>query len=528
MRREFWHGILVLLVVLLVAAAVATAREPVLRAPTTITVTSSDDDYTDGYSVKCSDVPADECTLRRAINQAYGLGAESRPAYIDFDIPPGDPGYDPALQVWKIQLTGSSTYDLRALNGLTILDGSTQPNGRPDGPKIIVDGQGTHNKGLLLYSNDNEIRGLAMQNFEDSHINIASDGNLVEECWFGLSDDGTTLSSGDDTVPEGGSGVALAAGSDNNTVQGNVFAGFFETAAAIRGDGNVFAGNRIGTRADGTVPVPAQFGLHPCLSGAWTGGVGITVADNDNQIGGPTAAEGNVFAGLFLDVAPGTTQRPAMDVSGNGHLIQHNVIGLDFNGELVGVCGRGLDFGSAPSDMQVLDNLIVEPGLSAIFMNGSTINGDTLQGNIIERVSAWPGEQGFNTFPEDAIAYGATVPSALKTFQPAQITEVNGTTVSGTSGDGSDCPSCVVEIFLDDTDSVTETLQSLDLVTAGASGQWVAALPAPLEAGQGLRTMSTVPDSLTIIGLDAGTTSKLSVLQAARYQVTLPIVVKQR
>jgi hypothetical protein len=259
-----------------------------------------------------------------------------------------------------------------------------------------------------------------------------------------------------------------------------------------------------------------------------SGGVGITVADNDNQIGGPTAAEGNVFAGLFLDVAPGTTQRPAMDVSGDGHLIQHNVIGLDVSDELVGVCGRGLDFGNAPSDMQVLDNLIVEPGLSAIFMNGSTLNGNTLQGNIIERASAWPGEQGFNIFPEDAIAYGATVPPELKTFQPARITEVNGTTVSGTSGDGSDCPLCVVEILLDDTDSVTETLQSLDLVTAGANGQWVAALPAPLEAGQGLRTMSTVPDSLTIIGLDAGTTSKLSALQAARYQVTLPIVVKQR
>jgi hypothetical protein len=307
-----------------------------------------------------------------------------------------------------------------------------------------------------------------------------------------------------------------------------VFAGFFETAAAIRGDGNVFAGNRLGTRADGTVPIPAQVDLHPCLSGAWTGGVGITVADNDNQIGGPTAAEGNIFAGLFLDVAPGTTQSPAMDVRGNGHLIQHNVIGLDVNNDVVGVCGRGLDFGNAPSDMQVLDNLIVEPGLSAILMNGSTLNGNTLHGNIIRRESAWPGEQGFNTFPEDAIAYGAAVPQALKTFQPAQITEVNGTAVTGSSGEGSDCPFCVIEIFLDDTDSVAETLQSLDLVTAGDNGQWVAALPAPLEAGQGLRTMSTVPDSSTIFGLDAGTTSKLSALQAARYQVTLPIVVKQR
>lgn len=104
----------------------------------------------------------------------------------------------------------------------------------------------------------------------------------------------------------------------------------------------------------------------------------------------------------------------------------------------------------------------------------------------------------------------------------------NGTMVTGTSGDGSDCPFCIVEILFDDTDFVSETLQPLDLVTAGANGEWEAALPAPLEAGQGLRTMSTVPDSFTIIGLDAGTASKLSALQAARYQVTLPMVVKQR
>jgi len=524
MIRKLWYVVPVLLLAILAAATLSTAQGPAPNVATTITITSTDDDYTDGYSKKCSDVPADECTLRRAINQAYVAG--DRPVYINFDIPTSDPGYDSTLGVWKITLTGSTAYDLRELYGQTILDGSTQPGGRPDGPKIIVDGQGSKNNGLILRQNNNEVRGLAMQDFLNTHITLSSDGNLVEDCWFGLSDDGTTLSSGDDTTPEGGSGVALAAGSDNNTVQNNVFAGFFETAAAIRGNGNIFAGNYVGTRADGTVPIPHQFDRHPCLPGAWTGGVGITVADNDNQIGGPTAAEGNLFAGLFLDVAAGTTQRPAMDVSGDGHLIRNNVIGLDVNGDLVGVCGRGFDFGNAPSDMQVLDNTIVEPSLSAILMNGSTLNGNTLQGNIIERERPWPGEQEFNNFPEDAIAYGAWVPTALKTFQPARVTEVDGTTVTGTGGAGSPCAFCTIEIFLDDTDAVTETLQSLALVTAGSNGSWSATLPALLEAGQGLRTMSTVPDNFTIIGLDAGTTSNLSSLQAATYQVLLPIVLR--
>ena len=37
--------------------------------------------------------------------------------------------------------------------------------------------------------------------------------------------------------------------------------------------------------------------------------------------------------------------------------------------------------------------------------------------------------------------------------------------------------------------------------SAVRTGNWKAALPAPLADNQGLRTMSTVPDSLTITGL---------------------------
>ncbi len=517
MKNRFGRISLVLLGALLVVVAVSTAQEQGVTA-LTITVTSTGDDYNDGYAQTCAGNPTDPCTLRRAINEAHGASVQ---VYIEFDIPSGDPGYDPTLQVWKIQLTGTPAHDLRELDGLIILDGSTQPGGRPDGPKIIVDGQGNHNRGLILSGNDNEVRGLAVQDFLDAHIVVSSDGNLVEDCWFGLSDDGTTLSSGSDTEPEGGSGVALATGSDHNTIQNNVFAGFFETAAAIRGSYNSFVGNWVGTRADGTVPT--QFSKHPCQSGAWTGGSGITVADDNNDIGGPTAAEGNVFAGLFLDVGPGSTQGPAMDVGGDMHNIQYNVIGLDVHGDVVGVCGRGIDLGNAPATIAVTDNTIVEPGLSAMLLNGSTLNGITLWRNTIKRESPWPGAQGFNPFPEDAIAYGSTAPAALKNFVPALITDVNGTTVTGTDGEGSPCPFCKVELFLDDTDGVTEALQPLVMVDADASGNWQATLPAPLERGQGLRTMSTVPNSFTIVGLDEDTTSNLSHLQAAIYQAYLPI-----
>ena len=317
----------------------------IIATSTMITVTSTADDYTDGFSVKCSD--AAPCTLRRALNQARGLTSGDRPVAIVFDIPVSDSGYNAALGVWKISLNGSSAYDLREVYGQTIIDGTTQPGGRSSGQKIIVDGLGNHNNGFILRQNDNIVRGLAMQNFKNTHITISSDNNTIENCWFGLSDDGVTLSSGSDTNPEGGSGVSFSAGSDGNIVQDNIFTGFFGVAAAIRGSNNVFAGNWIGIRGDGTVPIPVQFDQHPCQSGAWTGGSGITVADNNNQIGGPNNSDGNTFAGLFLDVGPTTTQRPAMDVIGSGHNIQNNVIGVTPNQDIVGVCGRGLDFGGA-------------------------------------------------------------------------------------------------------------------------------------------------------------------------------------
>ena len=393
---------------------------------TVITVTSGADLDT-SKSKTCSGEPV--CTLRRAIVESRGLSGGQLPVLIRFDIPTSDASYNGGLKVWKIEaLAGSDTWTFRRLKGQVIIDGETQPGGRSDGPKIILKGPSTARDGLIVgdVAGDDMIiiRGLAFQHFK-THLYVNTDDNTIENCWFGLSDDGTTLSSGSDTNPEGGSGISLASGGGGNTIRNNTFAGFNGVAAAIRGHDNQFADNQVGTRADGTVPIPAQFDRHPCLSGAWTGGVGITVEGQDHQV------LDNLFAGLFLDVGPVTTQSPAMDVTGSGHTIQNNVIGLDIHGDLVGVCGRGLDFGGGPSAMNVWDNTLVETGLSAILMNHWTLNGNTLRSNVIKRAAAWPGEQGNNPFPEDAIAYGPEVPDELRGVKPAQVTTVNSTAVSG-------------------------------------------------------------------------------------------------
>jgi hypothetical protein len=285
-------------------------------------------------------------------------------------------------------------------------------------------------------------------------------------------------------------------------------------------------------RADGSVPIPAQFDSHPCDgSSTWAGGSGITVEGDDHHIGGPDASDGNRFAGLYLDLFATSEQPFAIQFTGSNNdvLVQNNVIGLDGNDDPIGVCGRGLKLSNGPLGTQVISNTFVETGLSAILMNHWTLNGNTLRGNTIKRTSAWPGEQGDNTFPENAIAYGGGAPDALKAFRPAVVTEIDGTRVTGVSGssqNGQACAYCTIELFLDDTDTVTEALQSLVTITADGSGDWSATLPAPLADGQGLRTMSTVPDEWTIDDLDAGTTSNLSPLYANNFNIYLPLVMR--
>jgi len=318
------------------------------------------------------------------------------------------------------------------------------------------------------------------------------------------------LSAGDDLTSEGGSGVVVN-NVEGNTIRSNYFAGFFGASCAITGDNNVFTSNFVGARSDGTVPLPAQFDKHPCMKGAWVGGCGITVAGDNNRIGGSNKKLGNVFAGLFLDISATSTQPPAIKIyQSKGHIIQNNTIGLDGSRGVIGVCGRGLDLGSGPQNLNVSGNNLTETALSAIFMNSSSLNGNTLKGNIIKRDEQWPGPQGDNPAGEDAIAYGPMVPDALRELQPAVVTSIAGNTVKGASAEGSPCPNCSIELFLDDGDEVKEALGVMGKATANNDGEWTVKLKKPLKKSQGLRTMSTVPDTFTIPGLDQGTTSNIS------------------
>jgi len=473
------------------------------------------------------------CTLRRAIVQARKLDPAGRPVLIEFDIPE-DPaeGYDSALGIWKLHIkTTSDPSVFRTLEGGQItIDGSTQPGGRKTGPKIILVGPSTGNKnGLVVGVNAsgdhdrNEIRGLGFQNFKD-HVTINSNMNIIEDNWFGLSDDGTQpyLRNDDPQDGSGSSGIALTSGATQNTIQNNVFLGFDGVAAALRGDENTFTNNYVGTAGDGTVPGKQTDPDLICTTVDWLGGGGISMEGDDHTV------SDNIFAGLRQEIFSSSTQPDAIRLTGRGHYIRNNDIGLDSASNKVGVCGRGIFLSDSPREVEVINNTIVYPGMSAISLNGALYDKNTLRSNIIKKNTPWPHITG-NPKGEDAIQIGKTMPEAFQDFYPAQITEIDGVNVSGRSGYKSPCPNCVIEIFLDNTDTITETRQSLAVVTAGADGKWSATIPFELSSSQGLRTTSTTAAYNTIPGMSAGTTTGLSVLYGniPEYMLYLPLVTRK-
>ncbi|MBN2147503.1 MAG: right-handed parallel beta-helix repeat-containing protein [Anaerolineales bacterium] len=506
---------------------------------TVITVTSGTDPDNSKSKTCYTDPPGTAgpatlpCTLRRAMVEANAYADSAAPILIRFEIPTSDPSYDAALGIWKIPILATmDPTSLPRLKGEITIDATTQLGGRSSGPKIILVGPSTGNKdGFVvgdIAGNDNiVIRGLGFQNWRTA-LFVNTTGNQILDNWFGLNDAGDEPAWRNDDDHKQGSGyggIDMASGSSNNTIQNNVFLGLIGNAASIRGTSNTFADNYIGTTSNGTVPDKTTNPSLICTEWDWLGGSGIVIDGNRNII------EDNIFAGLRLDVELPTIQPDAIRVGNDRHTIQNNRIGLDATNHEIGVCGRGIYLQSGTKFNQVISNAIVNPEYSAISLNDSptvsTSDANTLRSNIIRKATPWPGKIGDNASPEDAIQLAKNLPDEFENFNPAAITAINGVNVTGVSGADSPCGGCTIEIFLDDTDAITEALQSLAVVTAKDDGSWSATLPAALTAGQGLRTTSTTNDPNVIPGMSDGTTTGLSDLYLAGYKIFIPLVQKQ-
>jgi hypothetical protein len=487
---------------------------------TTITVNSTADPDT-SMSTTCATNP---CTLRRAIVQARALPAEQRPVLINFDIPTSDPGYNSPLQVWRIDLNSTPSNQFRRLEGdQIVIDATTQPGGRANGPKVFVRGTNTQQI-LIVDGSENVIRGLGLQGFG---IQVNAGGNFIEDNWLGLQEDGTSIFYINDnntidnraTIQDAETPPAQTGG---NVYRNNVVTGSRATAMTIRSDDSWVVGNRIGTRADGTIPAPPS-GQTICTNPDWISGGGIALIGGlGTQVGGPSSAEQNVIVGLSIrSPDPQVTQPFGVQVGSVGsYLVINNLIGRDTTGANVGVCGEGIRI--AGDFTVVRDNYILALQNAAINHISGTIDGNanTYQSNrIVNSV--------------EAVDFGPEVPNELAYFNPAKITLIDGTMVQGRSGDpgqppgnappiDSTCPFCTVELFLDNRNDRIETLQSLGTTTADAQGNWTFTLPAELTNTQGLRTISTTNNYGVISQYEAGTSTQVSELYTTENVVPPP------
>jgi hypothetical protein len=512
-------GLLTMLAVVLVFGV--DWQRPALAEPgaVTITVDTSDDliptslTHTCTYTEGAFFFPAADgkCTLRRALREAGARPDADRPITIAFNLPAGE-----AVDgVWTVELR-STALELKRKNlsvtgGQVILDGDTQPGGRPraEGPKIMID---TNDFSFEIRTENNEIRNLGFQG--GGVIFLYEDNNLIEDIWMGLSNDGQQIVFRDSSEPNSrmaGGGIFIR--SSDNIVRDNVITGAFAKAVDINSgnQNNLIENNRIGTRADGTVPTPFACTGGLADPGSWYGGWGIAISGSNNKV------IGNRIAGLDNIRSGNDTPPRAIEVFGNNHEIRDNIIGVDSAGNKVGVCGQGIKVSDTGTD--VLGNTIVgskqdsEDAVKAAILTTGNSTGITVRGNLVE------------DGPEKIYDFGGTsVPQALRLFNAARITGIDGVNISGGNGANSPCPNCRVDLYRDDADEIDEALEYLGEATADAQGNFTFTLSSPLQPGFGLRTLSTTRSLNVIPGQQSTTTTKNSVLYlpVSVVTVTLP------
>lgn len=166
-----------------------------------------------------------------------------------------------------------------------------------------------------------------------------------------------------------GNVTGLTINAANCTVRGLVINAFQHDAIEANSNGNVIAGNFIGTNPAGTVAVANGVG--------GLGGVILVSNSSNNTVGGTTPAARNLISG---NIGPGISVQ-----SGTGNVIQGNLIGTDVTGALalgntdrgVFVNGSNTLVGGTTVDAR---NIISGNGRGVDLFGGSN---NTVQGNFI-------------------------------------------------------------------------------------------------------------------------------------------------
>ncbi|MEM7115026.1 MAG: right-handed parallel beta-helix repeat-containing protein [Chloroflexota bacterium] len=504
---------------------------------------SNFDNHTCSYTSGAIFFPAADgkCTLRRAILEAGVRPNADRPITIEFNIPDSDPNYDSNLDIWEVQIDESHVWELNRRfitddGGQVTIDGNTQPNGRTNGPKIMVntnrDNSAIFGRSLEVRTSNNTIKNLGF--IGGGQIILYEGGNTIENNWMGLTADGTSISLASTATEQTMRSMARGGiimpneQSDNNVIQHNHIVGAFERAIRITsgGDNNRIENNFIGMNASGLVPVPPNSSVD-CTrdvnynANLWYGGRGMQVTGSNNTV------INNRIAGLHVTQSTNETPPISLELSGNGHTVTGNIIGRDMSGNDVGVCGQGMLLQG--TEHLVEGNTIVhsrngfEPTDDGTDFDSAILTQSFATGSgrwiTVRKNTVIDADQA--THPDHVYRFASPgVPVELRQFNPAKVTTVNGTAVSGTRGDdailpggatiSAACPNCHIYLYADDLDDRIEAYEFLGEAASDTNGDWTATLSRPLADNEGLRTQSMATGNGVIHNFGAGTTSKLS------------------
>ncbi|HMC94882.1 MAG TPA: hypothetical protein VKO16_08960, partial [Polyangia bacterium] len=227
---------------------------------------------------------------------------------------------------------------LPTINQPVTIDGQTQPgaSANTNGPfqglnsvlLIEINGANGGNIGLNVTASGTTIRGLIVNRFGESDIQLSGNNQTVEGNWLGTSADGTATFA---SAARDYWGVTISGGS-NDVIGGTTPAARNLINARLRGieigdsanTGHRVSGNLMGTNAAGTASISRT-----------SGSVGVSLRVVTNAvIGGLTPAERNVISGFDYGIVIGETS----DLGGStatANSVQGNAIGTDVSGSRV-------------------------------------------------------------------------------------------------------------------------------------------------------------------------------------------------
>ncbi len=356
-------------------------------------------------------------SLREAITAANNTAGTD---YIYFNITGAGPH------------TITPTSALPTISQAVIIDGTTEPDYVTNGnkPIVVLDGNGLAADGLVLSStaDGSTIRGLVIRDFGGDGIAIqaGSDNNTIAGNYLGRLDTSGASVAGEENT---GSGLSVqganntiggTSAADRNVISGNTGSGVLLTDATATG--NLIAGNYIGTNAAGTAAIANARGVL-VISGA-----------NSNTIGGATPAMRNVISGNTND----GVNFNGTSVTGNA--VYGNYIGTTADGTGAIANNHGVYIMGGASNNQVggtsagQGNLIAFNSLyTGVGVVGNSSTGNAILGNSIYSNTTLGIDLGVDGVTANDSGDGDTGPNNRQNFPvlTSASSAAAGTTIAG-------------------------------------------------------------------------------------------------